>query len=75
MEIGNNRNTRTRRDSFFTCLPSFHLSVFHLCFKYENFIVLGYFNVGMDNSYMTVFCDTYDKKNKNIKMKQKEVWQ
>ena len=30
--------------------------------KYENFIVLGDFNVGMDNSDMTVFCDTYDLK-------------
>ena len=30
--------------------------------KYENFIVLGEFNVGMDNSDMTVFCDTYDLK-------------
>ena len=28
--------------------------------KYENFIVLGDFNVDMDNSYMTVFCYTYD---------------
>ena len=26
--------------------------------KYENFIALGDFNVGMDNSDMTVFCDT-----------------
>ena len=30
--------------------------------KYENFIVLVDFNVGMDNSDMTVFCDTYDLK-------------
>ena len=30
--------------------------------KYENFIVLGDFNVDKDNSYMTVFCDTYDLK-------------
>ena len=30
--------------------------------KYEHFIVLGAFNVGMDNSDMTVFCDTYDLK-------------
>ena len=30
--------------------------------KYENFIVLGDFDVGMDNSDMTVFCDTYDLK-------------
>ena len=30
--------------------------------KYENFIVLGDFNVGMDNSDMTVFCYTYDLK-------------
>ena len=30
--------------------------------KYEHFIVLGDFNVGMDNSDMTVFCDTYDLK-------------
>ena len=30
--------------------------------KYENFIVLGDFNVGMDNSDMMVFCDTYDFK-------------
>ena len=28
--------------------------------KYENFIVLGNFNVGMDNSDMSVFCDTCD---------------
>ena len=30
--------------------------------KYENVIVLGNFNVGMDNSDMAVFCDTYDFK-------------
>ena len=51
-----------------------NVSLFHLfdwklvdvmfCFvyvlsKYEHFIVLGDFNVGMDNSDMTVFCDTY----------------
>ena len=30
--------------------------------KYENFIVLGDFNVGMDNSDMTVFCDTHNLK-------------
>ena len=30
--------------------------------KYENFIVLGDFNVVMDNSDMTVFCDMYDLK-------------
>ena len=30
--------------------------------KYKNFIVLGDFNVGMDNSDMTVFCYTYDLK-------------
>ena len=30
--------------------------------KYENFIVLGDFNVGIDNSDITVFCDTYDLK-------------
>ena len=30
--------------------------------KYENFMVLGDFKVGMDNSDMTVFCDTYDLK-------------
>ena len=30
--------------------------------KYEYFIVLGDFNVGMDNSDVTVFCDTYDFK-------------
>ena len=30
--------------------------------KYENFIVLGNFNVGMDNSDMSVFCDTCDLK-------------
>ena len=28
--------------------------------KYENFIVLGDLNIGMVNSDMTVFCDTYD---------------
>ena len=30
--------------------------------KYENVIFLGDFNVGMDNSDMTVFCDTYELK-------------
>ena len=30
--------------------------------KYENFIILGDFSVGMDNSDMTVFCDMYDPK-------------
>ena len=30
--------------------------------QYENFIVLGDFNVAMDNSDMTVFYDTYDQK-------------
>ena len=30
--------------------------------KYENFIVLGEFNVDMDNGDLTVFCDTYDPK-------------
>ena len=30
--------------------------------KYENFIVLGDFIVGMYNSDMAVFCDTYDLK-------------
>ena len=30
--------------------------------KYENFIVLGDFNVGMDNSDMTLFCDACDLK-------------
>ena len=30
--------------------------------KYEKFIVLGDLNVDMDNSDMTVFCDTYDLK-------------
>ena len=30
--------------------------------KYENFIVLGDFTVGMDNSDTTVFCDTCDLK-------------
>ena len=30
--------------------------------KYENFIILGDFNVGMNNSDMTVFCDTYGLK-------------
>ena len=30
--------------------------------KYENFIVLGDFNLDMDNSDMSVFCDTYDLK-------------
>ena len=27
--------------------------------KYENFVVLGDLNIGMVNSDMTVFCDTY----------------
>ena len=30
--------------------------------KFENSIILGDFNVGMNNSDMTVFCDTYDLK-------------
>ena len=30
--------------------------------KYENFIVLGDFNVGMDSNDMAVFCDMYDLK-------------
>ena len=30
--------------------------------KCENFIVLDDFNVGMDNSDMKVFCDTYNLK-------------
>ena len=30
--------------------------------KYENFIILGDFNVGMNNGDTTVFCDTYDLK-------------
>ena len=30
--------------------------------KYENFIVLGDFHVGIDNSAMTVLCDMYDLK-------------
>ena len=30
--------------------------------KYENFIVLGDFHVGIDNSVMTVLCDMYDLK-------------
>ena len=31
-------------------------------YKYENFIVLGDFNVGMDSYDMAVFCDRYDLK-------------
>ena len=34
----------------------------HYPFKCENFIVLGDFNVAIDNSDMPVFCDTYDLK-------------
>ena len=44
-----------------------HIEILHkglalYLFKYENFIVLGDFNVGMDNSDITVFWDTYDLK-------------
>ena len=28
--------------------------------NYENLIILGDFNVSIDNSYMAGFCDTYD---------------
>ena len=44
-----------------------HLETLHKCLalyssKYENLIVLGDFNIGMDNNDMTVFCTTYDLK-------------
>ena len=44
-----------------------HLEILHkglalYSSKYEKFIVLGGFNVAMDNSDMSVFCDTYDLK-------------
>ena len=44
-----------------------HLEILHeglalYSSKYEDFIVLGDFNVGMGNGDMTVFCDIYDLK-------------
>ena len=35
---------------------------FYIQSKYENFIVLGDFSVGIDNNDMSVFCDTYNLK-------------
>ena len=43
-------------------LENLHKGLHLYSSKYENSIVLGDFNVGMDNSDMSVFCDTYDLK-------------
>ena len=43
-------------------LKILHKSLALYSSKYENFIVSGDFNEGMDNSDMSVFCDTYDLK-------------
>ena len=43
-------------------LENLHKGVALYSCKYENFIILGDFNVGMDNSDFTVFCDTNDLK-------------
>ena len=43
-------------------LENLHKSLALYSSKCEKFIVLADFNVGMDNSDITVFCDTYDLK-------------
>ena len=43
-------------------LENLHKGVALYSSKYEHFIILGDFNVGMDNSNLPVFCDTNDLK-------------